>query len=278
MPTPRIHFDVPERSIGDANLDAVIAVIKTAWKQLNIPARGLGNTKKKNDINKYTEWYGFESAHWSAIWVSWVFHHAGYPLPRIQDVPFPARSGAACPQLMAEYAMENGQWFTEPKVGDIAFFHLRRNDNKVFPHCGIVYDLADSKYVSHFTKFKLIRTIEGDTNTSNDVNGGHVFRRRRYRSLVGGYYRPDVLKRSKPVEINTKDDVFYRELYLTYPHIFGSDVKSWQRQLDGHGYRLEIDGHFGHATKFATCDYQSEVGLPITGIVDKQTWEKAFYG
>jgi len=32
---------------------------------------------------KYSVWYGLKGQKWCAIFVSWVYHHAGYPLEEI---------------------------------------------------------------------------------------------------------------------------------------------------------------------------------------------------
>ena len=248
--------------------DAVDTILALAHKEMG---KRSGNHDRPRGSNKtkYCEWYGLEAAHWSAIWVSWIYHHAGYPLPRIQAEPWLARSGAAYPPIMAKFAQDNGEWFSEPEEGDIVFFHFNRNNNIVFPHCGIVYDVCRGRKDS---KNKVILTYEGDTGTIAQVNGGYVLQRRRYRSLAGGYYRPSVLD-NPPVDITeTIENSHYRDLSVVYPLMYGSDVKAWQRQLVGCGHKLQIDGHYGMATAIATVELQKKLGLLPNGIVDKETW------
>lgn len=36
---------------------------------------------------------------------------------------------------------------------------------------------------------------------------------------------------------------------------------------------LEVDGEFGSLTQTATKEFQKQVGLPVTGVVDEATWQ-----
>lgn len=56
----------------------------------------------------------------------------------------------------------------------------------------------------------------------------------------------------------------------------GATVKAMQLLLKGNGYSLGIygaDGDFGSLTENAVEMFQSNCGLPVTGEVDRQTWE-----
>jgi hypothetical protein len=51
------------------------------------------------------------------------------------------------------------------------------------------------------------------------------------------------------------------------------DMVVWaQEHLDGYGFKLPIDGSFGRNTLFAVDEFQSAVGLPVTGVIDPATW------
>lgn len=113
------------------------------------------------------------AVHNCAIFVSWVFAHAGYPLPRIGG----ARGFSYCPDLLS-FAQRNGIWRPRssqyvPKAGDPILFSFggRRAD-----HVGIVrYRMADGRD----------RTLEGNTNPAGSRTGGMVAEQNRRSSIMG---------------------------------------------------------------------------------------------
>lgn len=52
----------------------------------------------------------------------------------------------------------------------------------------------------------------------------------------------------------------------------GSDVQALQQDLSGLDYSVAVDGVFGDATLAAVKQFQSDSGLPVTGIADAATW------
>lgn len=57
------------------------------------------------------------------------------------------------------------------------------------------------------------------------------------------------------------------------------NLQKYLRQLsyfDGDGAKIPIDGIFEAATAEALRDYQRAVGLPATGVADKQTWDRLY--
>jgi Putative peptidoglycan binding domain len=60
-----------------------------------------------------------------------------------------------------------------------------------------------------------------------------------------------------------------RELKLKDPHMRGTDVGFVQRWVGA-----EDDGNFGEKTQARVKRYQGIVGLPRTGVVDRETWRK----
>ena len=87
---------------------------------------------------------------------------------------------ASCSELRRRYQAA-GQWVTEGyRPGDILLFDLSGRRGKT-EHAGILERVeADGTLV----------TIEGNTGTGNDANGGAVQRRRRKPGLVTGACRP----------------------------------------------------------------------------------------
>ena len=136
-------------------------------------ARGeLGYTEAPAGSNKtkYGAWFGLNGHPWCMMFIQWVFAQAGAALPV---------KTASCSALMS-YAQAHGQWVTSGyRAGDIVIIDIPGNKVKT-DHCGIV--------VTPLTTG--VRTIEGNTGTGNDANGGEVMGRTRPTSWIVGAYRP----------------------------------------------------------------------------------------
>ncbi|GHH69382.1 hypothetical protein GCM10017673_19760 [Streptosporangium violaceochromogenes] len=64
---------------------------------------------------------------------------------------------------------------------------------------------------------------------------------------------------------------------LTYPPLMkGDDVRIWQRQMRKRGWNLDVDGLYGERSRQVCRDFQKEKRLPVTGAVDRATWEAAW--
>lgn len=146
-------------------------------KVLQIARKEIGYVEGRNNSNKYGKWYGMDNVAWCAQFVSWVLSQAGMPLSITTPKGF-----AYCPSGV-EYFKRQKQWHTSnPKQGDIVFFDWYPGSSKSGAyHVGIV-----EKVNSNNT----IVTIEGNTSTASDDNGGSVMRRVRDVRLVLGYGRP----------------------------------------------------------------------------------------
>ena len=114
---------------------------------------------------------------WCAIFVSWVYNKAGFPLGNIGF-----RKGFAGCQTAVSHFKKTGEIVIKPQPGDIVFFDW--NNDKRYDHVGIfVKDNEDNKT---FT------SIEGNTSIGNDSNGGMVMERRRSYN-VAIFVRPKVV-------------------------------------------------------------------------------------
>ena len=148
---------------------------------VRIAAAEIGTKESPAGSNrvKYANWYGANGQPWCAMFVSWVFAMAG--LLNACGGKF-----AYCPYWM-NYAKEHGMWLDreeKPQPGDIIFFS---NGSRAC-HVGIVEKRNGTSSVT---------TIEGNTSTTSNDNGGAVMRRTRSYGSVGsswyilGFMRPD---------------------------------------------------------------------------------------
>ena len=150
----------------------------TAEKILEIARSQIGTKESpaKSDNVKYnTAYYGREVSDgkhpWCAVFVWWVFREAGFSLYKT----------ASCTTFMNRYkAFAPGQVVTGSyKPGDIVFFDFSGKRKKT-EHVGIVVGVVGGT----------VLTIEGNTGTGNDANGGAVMKRRRDISLITCGVRP----------------------------------------------------------------------------------------
>ena len=139
-------------------------VLKIAAWQLGVLENPAGSNRQK-----YGEAYGMNGQPWCVMFVWWVFREAGFNL----------RKTASCTDLSNAYKTA-GQWVTSGyKPGDIVMFDFTGKRSKT-EHCGIVEKVNGNT----------LTTIEGNTGTASNANGGAVMRRTRDVRFVTGACRP----------------------------------------------------------------------------------------
>ena len=146
----------------------------TANEILAVARKELGYTESPAGSNrtKYGKWFGLDGQPWCMMFVQWCFRQAD-----AQDL-LPALT-ASCGALMRA-AQAKGCWITGGyQPGDVVIYDFPGNNVKT-DHCGIV--------VTPLTTG--VRTIEGNTGTGNDANGGEVMERTRPANWIVGAYRP----------------------------------------------------------------------------------------
>lgn len=145
----------------------------------NIAAKQLGVKEYPPNSNrvKYNTWYyGKEVSGgeypWCMVFVQWCYSQAGAHLPLLT---------ASCGALLRWY-MEHDPGCIVPakeaQAGDIVIFDFP--GGAPTDHTGIVEGIGKST----------ITTIDGNTGTTNEANGGAVMRRTRSLSVVRAVIRP----------------------------------------------------------------------------------------
>lgn len=129
-------------------------------------ARGeVGYTEMPPNSNKtkYGQWFGFDGVAWCAMFVSWCYDHAGFPLGNIGFI----KGFCGC-QTGYDHWVKSGEITNTPKEGDIVLFDW--NKDRRYDHTGLfICDLGNGKF----------QTIEGNTSFGNNSNGGEVMIRER---------------------------------------------------------------------------------------------------
>ena len=149
----------------------------TAEKILEIARSQIGTRESpaNSDNVKYnTVYYGREVSGkypWCAVFVWWVFREAGAP-----ELYYGGGETAYCPTLMS---FHKKQAVTDYRPGDIVFFNFSGKSSA--GHVGIC-ESWDGTYIT---------TIDGNTGSASEDNGGAVLRRRRHKKFIVGAYRPE---------------------------------------------------------------------------------------
>ena len=196
----------------------------TANDVLRVARAELGYKESPSGSNKtkYGKEYGLNGQPWCAIFVWWVCKHAG-------DVTLfcGGKKDAYCPTI-ADYYIAHKQTVSKSSGvgGDIVLFNFGKKNSQ---HIGFIEKKnADGSYT----------TIEGNTSTGNNCNGGMVMRRTRYQSQISWIVRPKY--NGKPAPPPSPAD-----------------------------YKLKVDGEWGTKTT-ATTQYVLG-GLEIDGVLGKAT-------
>ncbi|WP_309640702.1 peptidoglycan-binding protein [Flavobacterium sp.] len=210
---------------------------------------GTAESPPNSNKTPYGLWYepSLNGQKWCAMFVSWVFHHAGHPLGNIQT-----KNGIHHCQSAHNYYKEKGRLTANPEPGDIVIYDWEGNGHA--DHIGI--------FIRWTTPDKTaIEAYEGNTSTINDSDGGRVMKRTRSRNLIKSFINPGV----------------YPELAVTPVALVlskgarGSEVTQIQKYLYEIGYTIEIDGWFGNQTETLLKEYQSQNAMSVTGIADAMT-------
>lgn len=202
----------------------------TAAEFVAVAASQIGTRENPKNSNKqkYGEWYGMNGQPWCAMFVSWCSDQVGALSITGQY--------AYCPSWV-NYAKQQGRWLdrsAKPQPGDIVFF----SNGKRACHVGIVEVRNGTESVT---------TIEGNTSTTSNDNGGAVMRRTRKYGKVGSSWY--IMGFFRPAWDGTAS---------------GGSTQSTTTASSG---SLAVDGTWGKATTKAV---QKVLGTSVDGIVSHQ--------
>lgn len=210
-----------------------------------------GTVESPPNSNKtaYGLWYqpNLNGQKWCAMFVSWVFHHAGHPLGHIQT-----KNGIHHCQSAHNYYKEKGKITSNPQPGDIVIYDWEGNGYA--DHIGIFIKWTNAAQTA-------IEAWEGNTSTSNNSDGGGVMKRIRSRNLIKSFINPGVYTDTHVTPVPVSLNKGAR----------GSKVTQIQKYLYEIGYTIEIDGWFGNETETLLKDYQTKNAMNPTGISDAVT-------
>jgi peptidoglycan hydrolase-like protein with peptidoglycan-binding domain len=217
--------------------------------------RGISESPPFSNRTKFSTWYGLIGP-WCAMFVSWVFWHAGFRLPAIRT----AKGFAYCPDIV-NYARRHGIWHgtnVRPRPGWIVLFDFPGDGVNRPSHVGILERVLPDGRLSVW---------EGNTSGGGGRDGGSVVNHfRRISGGVIGYVQVDDVIPAGPAGV------------IMGPGSSGPAVRFWQAilnvlaryRVNAHGRRggarILEDGQFGPQTVEATRELQRFVNQFVTYI------------
>ena len=150
-------------------------LLELARSQLGVKEVPAGSNRVKYNTAYYGQEVSGGAYPWCCAFIWWLFREAG-----ALELFYGGGKTASCTSLYGWYKRQ-GQAVEKVEIrpGDLVFFNFDGNP-AVMNHIGIC-EKVEPGYVT---------TIDGNTGTTNEANGGAVMRRRRALKYVGGVARP----------------------------------------------------------------------------------------
>lgn len=247
----------------------------TAADLLRVAAGEIGYREGRWNHTKYgAELYGgkYQNQAWCGLFTDWCFAKVNMLGGEPSSVWTPG--GASGYQRANRWVSRAG----DPRPGDVVYFDWAGSQSvPQIDHVGLVEAVTP----------EFILTIEGNTSSSNagsQSNGDGVYRRKRPRSTIVGFGRPQYATPA-PMPPQPIDWAAVRRMAAAKilndgfgntgtvkEGSGGRDVVLWQQALNLiSGARLVEDGSFGPATKRAVMTFQRSVGIGVDGVAGNLT-------
>lgn len=209
--------------------------------------RGVTESPSNSNRQRYGVAYGLNAVPWCALFVWFCFKQLGVDLrtmisSKLEWTPtFAAECArAGWPRIAPDAA----------RAGDIVFFRF----GSQIDHVGICTNDAPGGRID---------TIDGNTSTKSENNGGAVLERSRSTSLVAAVYRPPYAATATPAPPGARP-ILRRTLRTRsrwLPMMRGNDVRLVQRLV---GVRV-VDGAYGPKTAAAVAVWQHKQRIAQDG-------------
>lgn len=221
-------------------------ILELARSQLGVKE----SPPNSNNVKYNTAYYGrgvSGSAYpWCCVFQWWLFHEC-----TASELFYGGQKTASCTTLYNFYKA-NAQIVdtAEARPGDLVFFTFNDSDRRkgIKNHIGIC-EANEQGYIT---------TIDGNTGTTNEANGGAVMRKRRAWKYVTGVARPTYT-------IEDKEETEDMKIY----HWF-ADMPDWARQSAEKAYKkgiIKADADT-NAVNVYEVNLQTIVWLDRLGLLD----------
>lgn len=190
----------------------------TAEQLLDLARQEIGTAEEpagSNRVKYNTAYYGREvsgdSYPWCCVFVWWLFYQTG-----CQELFYGGKKTASCGTLAAWAKKQGGFVSTGYLPGDLVFMCF---SGQKIQHIGIVESVqADGSLV----------TIEGNTGSGSEANGGQVQRKTRPMQYVRGAFRPEYEEETVTQEqFNAMMNVWLEQRAEWEPTDFSAEAREW---------------------------------------------------
>ena len=263
--------------------------IEARRKLVNWCNSQVGYHEGADNYNKYAadprmrELLGWDAQNqpWCDIFTDYAFI-ACFGLAAASEMTYqPIGHGSAACRYSADFFRDHGAFTRDPEIGDVVFFYSSGAIN----HQGIVTDVNAGR----------ITTVEGNSSDQVARRGYDA-----HQSNIAGYGRPkwsvvadgsdsqpeDPGEGGVIVIVDPDEPAPATSCTATLPVLregmTSEAVRRLQILLIGLGYycggrrlsngREQPDGEFGQQTTASIGLYQASVDMPVTGVMDGQTW------
>ena len=232
---------------------------KDIEKVISVATKYIGTTSNNNNVIFNTAYYGHEVSGanypWCVTFQWYVFREAG-----LSNSFFNGAKAASCSALRKYHETVWQVVYGDYQRGDLLLFDFSGKKQRT-QHIGLCLE----------NNGKTVKSLDGNTSSKSEDNGGNVNIRERNLKYVTCAIR---WWKKKPS--------------YTYTTVFapalkkgdtGNPIDILQFALQKHGYYTDsIDGSYGNNTVKAVKLFQKEYGLTQTGSMEKQTWDKLLRG
>lgn len=162
---------------GGENLTVREKLLELAWGELGTKEAPAGSNRVKYNTAYYGREVSGPAYPWCCVFQWWLFRQAG-----AGNLFYGGGKTASCTALY-QYYKHAGQTVNgaELQRGDLVFFVFDGGASGGMNHVGICESVKNG----------FVTTIDGNTGTDSEANGGAVLRRRRALRFVGGAARPE---------------------------------------------------------------------------------------
>lgn len=195
-------------------MDELERVLETARRELGVKESPAGSNRVKYN----TAYYGREAQGgaypWCCVFLWWCFRQAG-----AERLFYGGGKTASCGAL-ADWAKRTGRLVREGyRAGDLVFL---RFSGPVIQHIGLVERVnADGS----------LTTIEGNTGTGSDADGGQVQRRRRPARYAAGAFRPEYEEEAMTqTDFDRMMEVWLAKRAQAQPGEFSRQARTWAEE------------------------------------------------
>lgn len=182
-------------------------ILTLARAEIGTKEQPAGSNTVKYNTAYYNRKVSGSNYSWCAVFIWWLFRQAG-----ASALYYGGGKTAYCPTLLAYH---KAQTVTDYKPGDIIFFNFDGKKNAA--HVGLCEAVSG----------RTITTIDGNTGTGNEANGGCVMRRTRSKKYIVGAYRPKYGKVERDLTEAEVRAVVKDEMKKQDAALAGKAVSTW---------------------------------------------------